>query len=109
MRRMKRTPATRLSQSGGGWLASGAARYGSATMASDGDGEERQGDRVDRHRVDGEDDAAERRAGDDADLRGDAPEGDRAGEQLGRDDLRGERARRRAADGGCDAGDRRRP
>ena len=50
--------------------------------------------------------AAERRAGDDADLRGDAPERDRSGEQLGRDDLRGERARRRAADRGRDAGDR---
>ena len=50
---------------------------------------------VDRDGLDGEDDAAERRAGDHADLAGDAAQRERAGQQLGRDELGRQRTRTR--------------
>ena len=79
------------------------ARSGQGEDRDERDDEERGRRRVDRQRLDGEDDAAERGADDDADLPRDAAQRERSLEQLARDELRRERARRRAADGGRDA------
>ena len=104
VRSTKWTPATRLAQSGGGWSASGARAMGQREDRDERDGEERCRRRVDGERLDGEDDRR-RAAGPTttpicaATLRSaSAPWSSST-----RDDLRRERARRRAADGGRDA------
>ena len=65
---MKRTPATRLSQPGGSVVTSERATGRMARIAASDAVEQPGRGRVDRDRLDREDDAAERRARDDADL-----------------------------------------